>query len=151
MDIAEIFKAHLFEGCSVGLVGVGKLGSKLRSIAEEKGCHVILCDPPRNFAEADELSQHFFELWGNGMGGCQVSNEGMEVFVPLEALVRADVISVQVPLVDAPPYPTRGLINADFLTCLKPEAKLLCFSPPEVIAPDARDNRRISIEPISKL
>lgn len=145
MDIEVIFKAHLFEGCSVGLVGVGTLGSKLRSIAEEIGCHVILCDPPRNFAEADELSQHFFELWGNGMGGCQVSNEGMEVFVPLESLARADVISVQVPLIDAPPFPTRDLINADFLAHLKPEAKLLCFSSPEVIATNARGDRRISM------
>lgn len=145
MDIAEIFRSHLFDGCTVGLVGVGTLGSKLRSIAEKIGCHVILCDPPRNFAEADELSQHFFELWGNGMGGCQVSNEGMEVFVPLEALVRADVISVQVPLVEEPPFPTKGLIDADFMSRLKPAAKLLCFSSQEVIAPDARGDRRISI------
>ena len=145
MDIEEIFKAHLFEGCTVGLAGVGKLGSKLRVLAETMGCQVILCDPPRNFAEADELSQHFFELWGNGMGGCQVSNEGMEVFVPLEALARADVISIQVPLTNTPPYPTKGMINTDFLARLKPEAKLLCFSSPEVITPDARNDRRISI------
>ena len=145
MDIVETFKAHLFDGCTVGLVGVGRLGSMLRDVAETMGCHTILCDPPRNFAEADELSQHFFELWGNGMGGCQVSNEGMEVFVPLEALARADVISIQVPLTDTPPYPTKAMLDADFLARLKPESKLICFSSPEVIAPNARGDRRISI------
>jgi len=145
MDIIEIFKANVKAGCTVGLVGVGVLGTQLRDIAEDMGCHAVLCDPPRNFAEADELSQHFFELWGNGMGGCQVSNEGMEVFVPLEALAAADLISIQVPLVDEPPFPTRGLIDASFMARLRQDARLLCFSPAEVIAPDAKCDARISI------
>ena len=143
MDCLEAFKAQLSEGCTVGLLGVGALGARLRELAQSMGCHTILCDPPRNLAKADELSEHFFELWGNGMGGCQVTNEGMEAFVPLDALARADLVSVQVPLTDEPPFPTRGLVDASFLARLKPGAKLLCFAPAEVIAPDARGDKRI--------
>ncbi len=45
----KLFKS----GDIVGLVGVGRLGSKLREEALAAGCEVILCDSPRAFAEAD--------------------------------------------------------------------------------------------------
>ena len=143
MDCLDAFQAYVTKGCTVGLVGVGALGSRMREVAEAMGCQTILCDPPRNYAEAEELSEHFFDLWGNGMGGCQVTNEGLEVLVPLSALVRAEVISVQVPLTDEPPFPTRGLIDASFLASLKPETQVLCFSPVEVVSPEARNDKRI--------
>ena len=41
-------------GDIVGLVGVGQVGAKLRDEALAAGCEVILCDPPRALAEADE-------------------------------------------------------------------------------------------------
>ena len=143
MDGLDIFEAQLRDGCTVGLVGVGRFGQKLRQIAEARGCRVLLCDPPRNLEEASELGEHFFELWGNGMGGCQVSNEGMEVFLPLYSLARADIVSVQVPLVESGQFPTRALIDEAFLSLLKPDAKLICFSPVEVISPSALGDKRI--------
>ena len=130
-------------GDIVGLVGVGRLGTKLRDEALALGCEVILCDPPRAFAEADELSESFFDLWGNGMGGCQLTNVGMETFVPLEKLARATVISIQVPLTREGKYPTCGMITADFLASCRPDARILCWSSPEVVAPDARGDKRL--------
>ena len=127
----------------VGLVGVGQFGAKLRDEALALGCEVILCDPPRAFAEADELSESFFDLWGNGMGGCQLTNVGMETFVPLEKLARASVISIQVPLTREGKYPTVGMITADFLAYCRPDARILCWSSSEVVAPDARGDKRL--------
>ncbi len=135
----KLFKS----GDIVGLVGVGRLGTKLRDEALAAGCEVILCDPPRAFAEADELSETFFDLWGNGMGGCQLTNVGMETFLPLEKLVRATVISIQVPLTREGKYPTFGMINAEFLASCRPDARILCWSSPEVIAPLAHDDKRL--------
>ena len=130
-------------GDIVGLVGVGRLGSKLRDEALAAGCEVILCDPLRAFAEADELSETFFDLWGNGMGGCQLTNVGMETFVPLEKLARATVISIQVSLTREGKYPTVGMITAEFLASCRPDARILCWSSPEVISPLARDDKRL--------
>ena len=130
-------------GDIVGLVGVGKVGTMLRDEALAAGCEVILCDPPRAFAEADELSETFFDLWGNGMGGCQLTNVGMETFVPLENLVRATVISIQVPLTHEGKYATIGMITAAFLAKCRPDVRILCQSSTEVLAPDARRDKRV--------
>ncbi|MBQ9367869.1 MAG: hypothetical protein IJT83_08820 [Victivallales bacterium] len=130
-------------GDIVGLVGVGKLGSKLRDEALTAGCEVILCDPPRAFAEADELSESFFDLWGNGMGGCQLTNVGMETFVPLEKIARATVISIQVPLTRDGKYPTFGMITAEFLASCRPDVRILCWSSPEVVSPEAIGDKRL--------
>ena len=130
-------------GDIMGLVGVGRLGTKLRDEALALGCEVILCDPPRAFAEADELSETFFDLWGNGMGGCQLTNVGMETFVPLEKLARATVICIQVPLTQDGKYPTWGMITAEFLSKCRSDARILCFSCPEVIVPDGRGDKRL--------
>lgn len=127
----------------VGLIGVGNAGLKLRDAALAADCHVILCDPPRSLEEASELSEHFFELWGNGMGGCQLSNVGMETFVPLDALARADKICIQVPLTSEGPFATRGMITNSFLSKCKPDAQILCFSDKAVIADDAQADKRI--------
>ena len=139
MDMDCTFKS----GDIVGLVGVGRLGAKLRDEALALGCEVILCDPPRAFAEADELSESFFDLWGNGMGGCQLTNVGMETFVPLEKLARATVISIQVPLTREGDYPTIGMITADFLATCRPDARILCWSSPEVVVPEVRGDKRL--------
>ncbi|MBR4675891.1 MAG: hypothetical protein IKP00_15640 [Victivallales bacterium] len=137
--MGNIFKS----GDIVGLVGVGHLGTKLRDEALAAGCEVILCDPPRALAEADELSETFFDLWGNGMGGCQLTNVGMETFVPLENLARATVISIQVPLTHEGKFATANMITADFLSKCRHDARIVCWSSPEVIASEARTDKRL--------
>ena len=117
---------------SVGIVGVGRLGGEIRDYAVSRGAKVLLCDPPRNFDEADELSGSFFGLWGNGMGGCEITHDGMETFVPLSSLAACDVITVQVPLTTDGQYPTKSFISKKIVAILKPTATILNFSSTEV-------------------
>lgn len=139
----DSFKKLIAPEVIVGLVGVGKFGTLLRETAIAAGCKVLLCDPPRNFDEADELSETFFGLWGNGMGGCQVTGENLTTFVPLSSLACADVIAIQVPLTDQKPWPTRSMISREFLKSCKSTAKIFCFSDKAVIATDAQDDSRL--------
>ena len=139
----DILAEKLATAKTIGLVGVGKLGTRLRELAEKKGVKTLLCDPPRNLDEATELGESFFNLWGNGMGGCELTGAGLETFLPLASLAVADVISIQVPLTHEKPFPTAGMITAEFLSKCRPDTCIICFSSREVVAENVRDDSRI--------
>ena len=80
---------------TIGIVGVGHVGSKIDAMAEYLGFNILRCDPPRAVAE------------------------GPEGFCSLEHLLEeSDVVTLHVPLDET----TRGMANADFFTLLKPGA-----------------------------
>lgn len=135
---SSLLEEALAPGQTLGLIGVGAFGSELREYAMARGMEVLLCDPPRAQQETEELKDSFFELWGNGMGGCNLTGAELDNFLPMNCLARADVIAVQVPLVTDGPWPTRGLVNAKFLAACRPDVKILCFSPEEVVAEESR-------------
>jgi erythronate-4-phosphate dehydrogenase len=84
-------------GRSMGVVGVGHVGSKVVRTAELLGMHVYLCDPPK------------------------VEKEGACGFISLEGIVReSDIISFHVPLTSTGKYPTFHMINDSFLEAVKP-------------------------------
>ena len=139
----DILAERLATAKAVGLVGVGKLGTRLRELVEKKGVKTLLCDPPRNLDEATELGESFFSLWGNGMGGCELTGEGLETFLPLDSLAAADVICIQVPLTDEKPFPTVGMITVDWLSKCRQDTCIICFSSREVVAEDVRGDSRI--------
>jgi len=139
----DILAEKLATAKTIGLVGVGQLGTRLRELAEKKGVKTLLCDPPRNLDEATELGESFFNLWGNGMGGCELTGAGLETFLPLDSLAVADVISIQVPLTQEKPFPTAGMITAEFLSKCRPNTCIICFSSREVVAEDVRNDSRI--------
>ncbi len=139
----DILAERLATAKAVGLVGVGKLGTRLRELAEKKGVKTLLCDPPRNLDEATELGESFFNLWGNGMGGCELTGAGLETFLPLDSLAVADVICIQVPLTAEKPFPTVGMITAAFLSKCHSDACIICFSSREVVVEDVRGDSRI--------
>ncbi len=139
----DILAEKLATAKTIGLVGVGQLGTRLRELAEKKGVKTLLCDPPRNLDEATELGESFFNLWGNGMGGCELTGAGLETFLPLDSLAVADVISIQVPLTVEKPFPTAGMITAEFLSKCRPNTCIICFSLREVVAEDVRGDSRI--------
>lgn len=63
------------EGMTLGVVGVGNVGSKVARAAEILGMNVLLCDPPR------------------------AEREGSKGFVSLDELIeRSDIITLHVPL-----------------------------------------------------
>lgn len=77
---------------TIGIVGCGHVGSKIKTVAEELGMRVLVCDPPL----------------------------GHEGFVSMDVIEReADVITFHVPMVREEPYPTYHLADAAFFNRLK--------------------------------
>ena len=77
---------------TLGIVGVGQVGSRLARKMKALGLQVIQCDPPR------------------------AAEGGDEVFHALEDLVEeCDVISFHVPLVEDGPWPTRDMITSELV------------------------------------
>ncbi|VEB96115.1 Erythronate-4-phosphate dehydrogenase [Cedecea lapagei] len=87
---------------TVGIVGVGNVGSRLQARLEAWGVRTLLCDPPR----ADR------------------GDEGD--FVALEALVQdADIITFHTPLFKSGEYKTLHLADEALISRLKPGAILI--------------------------
>ena len=79
-------------GCTVGIIGVGNVGSRVASTLRILGFKTLLCDPPR--AEA----------------------EGPAQFCDLDFLLRnSDVVTMHVPLNNT----TRGMADAAFFSKMK--------------------------------
>ena len=79
---------------TIGIVGVGHVGTRVAEMARSWGMRVLLCDPPR-------------------------AERGDEGFVPLEVIAReADVITLHTPLTKEGPHPTYHLANEEFFGSL---------------------------------
>ena len=86
---------------TVGIVGVGNVGSRLNARLQALGVNTLLCDPPR--AERGDTG----EFW------------------PLEKLVaEADVLTFHTPLHKSGPYKSLHLANAELLEAL-PDDRIL--------------------------
>ncbi|TWI53800.1 erythronate-4-phosphate dehydrogenase [Pseudomonas duriflava] len=97
-----------------GIVGAGQVGSRLVSVLERLGWHVLVCDPPR--ASREDGS-----------------------FVSLETIVQScDVISLHTPLIRSGEQATYHLFDSARLAQLKPGCWLINACRGEVI-----DNRAL--------
>ncbi len=87
----------VLKGLTVGIIGVGHVGSIVARWAQSLGMDTLLCDPPRAEVEKD--------------GG----------FVSMEEIAaNADIITVHTPLTHAPePHPTFHIIDKEWLSKLK--------------------------------
>ncbi|WP_180183413.1 4-phosphoerythronate dehydrogenase [Acinetobacter sp. YH01020] len=94
----ELLNAN--EQFTLGIVGLGNVGSRLAVMAELFGWNVIGYDP---FVQSDQVKQVEFA----------------------ELLKKADAISIHVPLTKVGEYPTYHLINAAALAAMKPSAILI--------------------------
>lgn len=105
--LAALLEAHAatgftFMGKTLGVVGVGEVGSRVAAKARLLGMRVLLNDPPRQAAGE------------NGPWTC------------LDELVaESDVVTLHVPLVEDGPWPTRSLLSSEQVKSLKPGALLL--------------------------
>ena len=94
---------QVFQDLSVGIIGVGNVGLRLRQRLEAMGLTVIAVDPFKNEEDVGELST-------------------------LDEALKADVVSLHIPLTleqDAGEHATHHLINAQRLQKMKPDACLI--------------------------
>jgi erythronate-4-phosphate dehydrogenase len=104
-------------GRTVGIVGCGNVGSRVRDRVAAMGCRCLVNDPP--------LQER------GGEGG----------FVGLDTIIlQADIISLHVPLEKAGRHPTWHLFDAVLLQRLKPGAILVNTSRGAVVDNAALDN-----------
>jgi len=94
------------EGRTIGVVGVGNVGSRVVKKAESLGMRVLQNDPPLARATGDRR------------------------FLPIDALLDADFITFHVPLTVAASVPlaedaTHHMVDAAFLARMRPSAYLL--------------------------
>lgn len=115
--LCTLAKRHAlsFEKLTLGVVGVGYVGSKLAAAAEALGMKLLLCDPPR------------------------ARKEGQEQFVDLDELVRrSDIITLHVPLSTEGSDATWHLFDSERIASLRPNQILINSSRGAVV-----DNRAL--------
>jgi erythronate-4-phosphate dehydrogenase len=95
---------------TLGIIGVGYVGSKVARIAELLGMKVLLNDPPR------------------------ARKEGKGSFVDLDDLLdRSDIVTIHVPLNRERADKTWHMVDPEFIAKLKPDSILINSSRGEVI------------------
>lgn len=93
---------------TVGIIGVGNVGSRLQRRLQGLGIRLLLNDPPRAVEQGDKAAAT------------------AEAFVSLDTVLdEADILCLHTPLVFAGPYPTQHLLAAEQLGRLRPGAILL--------------------------
>lgn len=120
---AERYRRRL-DDLTIGIVGVGNVGSRVAAVAEGLGMKVLLCDPPRAHAE------------------------GTAGFVTMDEIVqRSDVITFHVPLYKAGPYKTWHIGDDSFFASLQRHPLIVNTSRGSVISTSslrtALDKRQI--------
>ena len=105
--VASIFGEKISAGQTLkfGIIGNGSVGSKLSQKIKSLNWETLICDPPQK-----DKDTKFFE---------SVSYE------PLQHLSSCDVISIHVPLTTSGIYPTKNLIDQEFLTSISDSAVLI--------------------------
>ena len=94
---------------TVGIIGYGYIGSRVKYFMDIFNIKCVLNDPPL-FDQTKNLS-----------------------FVDLEEVLQSDIITLHVPLTKEGKYPTCNLVNANFLEKLKSDVILINTSRGEVI------------------
>ncbi|MBN1387245.1 MAG: 4-phosphoerythronate dehydrogenase [Bacteroidales bacterium] len=97
-------------GTTIGIIGVGNVGSKVARVAEVLGFKVLLNDPPRERLE------------------------GKEGFISLDRLLyESDIVSLHVPLTFEGPDKTYQLVDENFLSKMKNKAIFVNTSRGQVV------------------
>ena len=103
-------KGIKLDGATIGIIGVGHVGSKVEAMARHLGFNVLLCDPPRAAAE------------------------GGDAFCSLEYLLaNSQVVTMHVPLDET----TRGMADEEFFMLMPPGAIFINAARGEVLDDNA--------------
>ena len=110
------FKGSEIQGKTLGVVGLGAIGSQVANMALMMGMQVVGYDPAISIEAAWRLSSDVKKM---------DSLDGL--------LAKSDFITLHLPVLDA----TRNLINAETLKSVKKGCKLLNFARSEIVDGDA--------------
>jgi erythronate-4-phosphate dehydrogenase len=109
LTLARTFHWRL-SGMTIGVIGVGHVGTKVASLCRTLGMHVLLNDPPRG------------------------RTEGGTAFIPLDTILeQADIVTLHVPLNRTGRDCTLHLVDDRFLARLKQHQTILNTSRGEVV------------------
>ncbi len=102
------------EDKTLGIIGVGQVGSRVAKRAEALGLRVLLNDPPR------------------------AAREGDEEFSPLKNLLaESDIVTLHVPLISENPWPTLNMADCRFFEKMKPGSVFINTARGKVLDADA--------------
>ena len=105
---------------TIGIVGVGHVGSLVAEMAELRGYRVLLNDPPKEMALRD------LRNLGNRSDLSNLSGLSSSSFVPLDTIAReSDIVTFHTPLTRSGDYPTWHLCDKTFLEKCKPDAVII--------------------------
>lgn len=110
LSFLSLEKGYMLSEKTIGVVGVGNVGSKVVSLCKSLGMNVLQNDPPRAEFEGDEGYSTLDEI-------CE----------------QADIITFHVPLEEDGEYPTRYMFNNDFVSKLVKKPVIINTSRGEVI------------------
>jgi erythronate-4-phosphate dehydrogenase len=107
------------EGKTIGIIGVGQVGSRVARRAEALGLRVLLNDPPRS------------------------AREGEAGFQTLEKLLaESDIVTLHVPLIKENPWPTLKMADSRFFEQMKQGSVFINASRGKVLDSDALLNAK---------
>jgi erythronate-4-phosphate dehydrogenase len=112
------------ENKTLGIIGVGQVGSRVAKRAEALGLHVLLNDPPRAAREFPTIGKD--------------SQPQRSCFQTLESLLaESDIVTLHVPLISEKPWPTVKMADCRFFEKMKPGSVLINASRGKVLDADA--------------
>ena len=117
LSVAALRRGAPLETLKVGIVGCGHIGSLLYRLLRACGVDCLLNDPPLQASMRPRPPAHLPAAALPGLTRAE--------FKPLEALCKADAITLHVPLTEHGEHPTRGLLGEDFLRRCKEDVVLI--------------------------
>ena len=119
-SVLSTLSAHYgfhFEEMTLGVIGVGNVGSKITQLGKDLGMKVLMNDPPR------------------------AENEGWALFEPLdEILSMSDIITLHVPLKNSGSHQTYHMFEKSTFECLRRSTILINTSRGEVVCNNSLKN-----------
>lgn len=112
---------------TVGIVGCGNVGSRVKALLDALGVRTLVNDP-------------------------FLQDRGREGLVDLDTALQADIVTLHVPLTRGGKYPTYHLLNADKLNSMNPKAMLINCARGDVIdaaalqADISRNHRHVALD-----
>jgi len=130
------------DGKTIGIIGVGQVGSRVAKRAKALGLRVLLNDPPRAAREFPNSGRKSSTDWKNDTPDTDLARRSPESrhcrFQSLEELLAgSDIVTLHVPLITEKPWPTLKMADCRFFEKMKPGSVFINASRGKVLDADA--------------